>query len=102
MSNSYNYRLPVKKEPAQPPAPVWQQAAPVVARGVALVAAGVIGEWLLRSATKKAVSLPFRRSRVVAKQESPVFEAVEETLIIRRRVIRQKEKSGGGGNFRRT
>jgi hypothetical protein len=90
MSNAYNYRLPVKKEPVQPPTPVWQQAAPVVARGVALVAAGVIGEWLLRSATRKAVSLPFRRGRAVAKAGPRALEAIEETLIIHRRVVRHK------------
>jgi len=90
MSNSYNYRLPVKQDPVQPPVPVWQQAAPVVVRGVALVAAGVIGEWLLRSAARKAVSLPFGRSRAVARPEPHIFEAHEETVIIRRRVIRQK------------
>ena len=70
-----NYRLPVKREPTPPPAPLWQQAAPVVIRGAALVAAGVIGEWLLRSAAKKAVSMPFsgKKSRaVVAKQRSPL------------------------------
>jgi hypothetical protein len=90
MSNSYNYRLPVKQGPAHPPAPVWQQAAPIVVRGVALVAAGVIGEWLLRSATKRAVRAPFRRrSRAVVKQR-PVMEAVEETIIVQRRLIRQK------------
>jgi hypothetical protein len=90
MSNSYNYRLPVKQEPAQPPAPIWQQAAPVVARGVALVAAGVIGEWLLRSATKKAVSTPFKRKTKAITPRQPIIEAIEETIIIRRRLVRQK------------
>lgn len=89
MSNSYNYRLPVKREPVQPPVPVWQQAAPVVARGVALVAAGVIGEWLLRSATKKAVAMPFKKTRAVAPRQ-PIVEAFEETIIVRRRTIRQR------------
>jgi hypothetical protein len=91
MSNGYNYNLPVKREPAQPPAPLWQQAAPVVIRGAALVAAGVIGEWLLRSATKKAVSMPFssKKSVAVAKRE-PVIEAFQETIVVRRTVIRQK------------
>lgn len=89
MSNGYNYRLPVKQEPAQLPAPLWQQAAPVVMRGAALVAAGVIGEWLLRSATRKAVSMPFRKSRAVATRQ-PVIEAFEETIVVRRTLIRQK------------
>ncbi len=90
MSNSYNYRLPVKQEPAQPPAPIWQQAAPVVVRGVALVAAGVIGEWLLRSATKRAVSAPFKRGNKTVAPRQPIIEAIEETIIVRRRLVRQK------------
>ncbi|HVP06069.1 MAG TPA: hypothetical protein VMT90_10375 [Dehalococcoidia bacterium] len=91
MSNSYNYRLPVKQEPARHPAPLWQQAAPVVVRGAALVAAGVIGEWLLRSAARKATGIPFsgRKSRAVAARE-PVIEAFQETIVVRRTVVRQK------------
>ena len=67
-----NYRLPVKREPVLPPAPLWQQAAPVVIRGAALVAAGVIGEWLLRSAAKKAISMPFsgKKTRAVARRRN--------------------------------
>ena len=90
MSNPYNYRLPVKQEPALPPVPVWRQAAPVVVRGAALVAAGVIGEWLLRSATKKAVALPFKRGRATPTRSPVVIEALEETVVIRRRLVRQK------------
>lgn len=89
MSKTYNYRLPVKQEPAHLPAPLWQQAAPVVLRGAALVAAGVIGEWLVRSATRKAVSMPFKKSRAVATRQ-PVVEAFEETIVVRRTRIRQK------------
>jgi hypothetical protein len=89
MSNSYNYRLPVKQEAVQTPVPIWQQAAPIVIRGAAFVAAGVIGEWLLRSATRKAVSMPFKKSREVAARQ-PVLEAFEETIVIRRTLIRQK------------
>jgi hypothetical protein len=94
MSNTPNYRLPVKRQPTPPPA-VWRQAAPVVARGAALVAAGVIGEWLLRSATKKAVSLPFqarknRKQRALAKQEGRSgLIAYSETVVVRRTVIRE-------------
>jgi len=87
MSNAYNTRLPVKIERAQPPAPLWQQAAPVVVRGAALVAAGVIGEWLLRSATRKAVS-PFSGKKAVARRE-PSVVAVQETVVYRRTVIRR-------------
>ena len=91
MSNAYNYRLPVKREPSPPPSPIWQQAAPVVIRGAALVAAGVIGEWLLRSATKQAVSLPFsgKKSRALARN-GPSIIAFEETVIVRRAVIRKE------------
>ncbi|MEK7246936.1 MAG: hypothetical protein AAB092_00530 [Chloroflexota bacterium] len=89
MSNAYNYRLPVKQEPDQLPAPIWQQAAPVVIRGAALVAAGVIGEWLLRSAARKAVSIPFKKSRAVVRRQ-PAVEAFEETIVVRRTFIRQK------------
>lgn len=86
MSKAYNYRLPVKQEPAPLPAPIWQQAAPVVIRGAALVAAGVIGEWLLRSATRRAVALPFggKKSRAVA---GPKILAVQETVTMRRTVV---------------
>jgi hypothetical protein len=89
MSKTYNYRLPVKQELAQLPAPLWQQAAPVVLRGAALVAAGVIGEWLVRSATRKAVSMPFKKGRALDTRQ-PVIEAFEETIIVRRTRIRQK------------
>jgi hypothetical protein len=95
MSNSMNYRLPVKREPTPPPAPLWQQAAPVVIRGAALVAAGVIGEWLLRSAAKKAVSMPFsgKKSRAVIEHtDSPeaAIWAYSETVVTRRTIIRQR------------
>jgi hypothetical protein len=94
LSNEINYRLPVKREIVQPPAPLWQQAAPVVVRGVALVAAGVIGEWLLRSATKKAVSLPVaavKKSRApapVAEAPKPSVVAYSETIVVRRTIVR--------------
>ena len=59
-----NSRLPVLRNPPLParqnarqPA-IWQEAAPVVARGAALVAAGLIGEWLLRSLARNAFSAP--------------------------------------------
>ena len=95
MSNAPNTRLPVKREATPVPAPLWQQAAPVVARATALVAAGVIGEWLLRSATKKAVSMPFqarknRKEKALAKQESRPVVAYSETVVVRRTVIREE------------
>jgi hypothetical protein len=91
---STNRLLPVKREPSPPPAPLWQQAAPVVVRGVALVAAGVIGEWLLRSATKKAVSMPLqavKKGRTVAKPEpsEPAIVAYSETVVVQRTIVRR-------------
>jgi len=91
MSNEMNYRLPVKREPVPPPAPLWQQAAPVVIRGAALVAAGVIGEWLLRSATRKAVSIPFsaKKTHAVAAPAKPAIVAYSETVVVHRTIVRQ-------------
>lgn len=90
-------RLPVKR--AAPPLPaVWRQAAPAVARGAALIAAGVIGEWLLRSAAKKAVSAPFgggkgRKGKSLARSKDGALPegvlAISETVIRRRVVIRR-------------
>jgi hypothetical protein len=58
-----------------------------------LVAAGVIGEWLLRSATKKAVSIPFsaKKNRAVAKAEpaKPAVIAYSETVVVHRTITRQ-------------
>jgi hypothetical protein len=98
MSNVPNYRLPVKREPSPPPA-LWRQAAPVVARGAALVAVGVIAEWLLRSATRRAMSLPAngngkKKSRAVAKAAPAIRSAVvqySETIIVQRTVTRSGE-----------
>ena len=70
---------------------VWQQAAPVVIRGAALVAAGVIAEFLLRSAAKKAVSMPFggtaKKSRAVARRAAPKTIAYTFLQIIKARVM---------------
>ena len=90
-----NRNLPVKREPSQPPAPLWQQAAPAVARGAALVAAGVVAQWALRNAAKKAITLPFqaaksaRKTKAVATAEDQPgrIVAVSETVVVRRRVI---------------
>lgn len=93
-----NLRLPVKIAPPTPPA-VWKQAAPVIARGAALVAAGVIGEWLLRTATKRALAAPFGGRRgspkgrsLTKKQDAALPEgvlAISETVIARRLVVRR-------------
>ncbi len=89
------YRLPVKREQAQLPT-LWRQAAPVVARGAALVVAGFVGEWLLRTAAKKAVQAPFSRadrgSRDLAKRDrerSGATVAVSETVIMHRVIVRR-------------
>ncbi len=87
--------LPAKREPSPPPAPLWQQAAPAVIRGAALVAAGVVGQWALRNAAKIAVTAPFqsarsgRKTKAVAtvEDEPGRIVAVSETVVMRRRVI---------------
>jgi hypothetical protein len=89
MSNVPNYRLPVKRE-VRTPAPIWQQAAPVVIRGAALVAAGIIGEWALRSAARKAIALPFsgarNKSRALTTKDAPTLVSYTETIIVQRSV----------------
>ena len=94
MSES-NRNLPVKREPSLPPAPLWQQAAPAVVRGAALVAAGVVAQWALRNVAKKAITMPFqaamsgRKTKAVttADDEPGRIIAVSETIVLRRRVI---------------
>ena len=98
-----NPRLPVLRTPPLParrnarhPA-IWQEAAPAVARGAALVAAGFVGEWLLRSLARNALngsrtgSSKPRKARALVPQpseESPQGSiTVSETLIMTRRVI---------------
>lgn len=88
-----NNRLPAKREPSLPPAPLWRQAAPAVIRGAALVAAGVVGQWALRNAAKQAVTMPFRAAKskpraVTRRTDSPQdVVAISETVVMRRRVI---------------
>ncbi len=94
MSES-NRNLPVRREPSQPPAPLWQQAAPAVVRGAALVAVGVVAQWALRNAAKMAVTMPLqaarggRKTKAVATAEDGPGRiiAVSETIVLRRRVI---------------
>ncbi len=94
MSES-NRNLPAKREQSLPPAPLWQQAAPAVIRGAALVAAGVVGQWALRNAAKLAVTAPFqaarsgRKTKALARTEDGPgrIVAVSETVVMRRRVI---------------
>lgn len=77
---------------------MWRQAAPVVARGAALVAAGIVGEWLLRSATKRALTAPLagrktpKRQALARKQHGIPADgilAISETIIQRRVIIRR-------------
>ncbi len=90
-----NRNLPAKREPSLPPAPLWQQAAPAVIRGAALVAAGVVGQWALRSAAKMAVTMPFqaakggRKTKAVATVDDGPgrIVAVSETVVVHRRVV---------------
>jgi len=93
-----NLRLPMKRSLSQPPA-IWQQAAPAVARGAALIVAGFAAEWLLRSAARKAVSLPFGgtghapRGLALARRrgDQPANDtlAVSETILVRRLILRR-------------
>ena len=91
-----NYRQPVKRAPAPPPA-LWRAAAPVVLRGAALVAAGILGEWALRSAARKAAGLPFSgktsKRNVPAPRKSAAPEAivaVSETVVVHRVIVRRE------------
>jgi hypothetical protein len=95
-----NSRLPVPARAALPVRRVtqtptlWRQAAPVVARGAALVAAGLIGEWLIRSAARRALTPPSgknprKRQSLVTRNETPAegIIAVSETVVMTRRVV---------------
>jgi len=100
-----NSRLPVparaalpSRRPALQPA-IWQQAAPVVVRGAALVAAGLIGEWLLRSFAKNAFSTSRTGKKKTQKPASLVpargddlpegTVAISETVVMRRVILRR-------------
>jgi hypothetical protein len=95
MSSTPNYRLPVKREvPPMPAVPLWQQAAPAVVRGAALVAAGVIAEWMLRAAAKRATSMSLRPFRVKKPRSrgpahTPATVAYTETVVFQRTVVRR-------------
>ena len=87
-------RLPVKADSRPLPA-LWQQAAPVLARGAALVAAGIAAEWLLRSGTKRALTLPFSgkkpaKGRALARKDTlSEIVAISETVVTRKIVYRR-------------
>jgi len=87
--------LPARRSSVTPD--LWQQAAPVVARGAALVVAGLIGEWLLRYFARNALNTPRAERKssrkymaVVPKPEESIPEgtiSVSETTIVMRRLI---------------
>jgi hypothetical protein len=100
-----NARLPVPLK-ARPPArrpdmtpTLWQDAAPLVARGAALVAISLVGEWLLRAATRRALTAPAssrkrasKNTAVVPKPEDELPEGiidVTETYFMRRIIVRR-------------
>jgi hypothetical protein len=74
---------------------LWEQAAPVVARGAALVAVGIISEWVLRSLARGAMNAPRNgkkaaKTRALARAEQPKgpeMIAISETVIMMRKVI---------------
>lgn len=90
-----NTRLPVKRPPASPT--VWGQAAPVLARGAALVALGVAAEVMLNALAKGALRLPTLRRPAKTKPiatrrngELPAGSvAVSETVVMRRLIFRR-------------
>ena len=89
-------RLPVKAEPVASPVR-WEQAAPALARGAALVAAGLAAEWLLRYAARYARSsgkAPGRgKKALVAGKARPLSAdalTVTETVILQRRTVTRR------------
>jgi anti-sigma factor RsiW len=99
-----NSRLPVPLK-ARPPASrpsmtptLWREAAPVVARGAALVAVSLIGEWLFRTAAKRALTpangrRDARKSTAVVPRPADELPegttVVSETYFMRRIIVRR-------------
>lgn len=92
-----NTRLPVRRS-ALPPA-LWQQAAPLVVRGAAVVAAGLIGRWLLQSAARNLLNVPrsgkkrpIKKGPLVPARQEGLPEgtvAISETVVMRRVIFRR-------------
>jgi len=85
--------LPVKRQPSSLPA-IWREAAPVVVRGAALVAAGIAAEFLLRSMARGAIPATARKRPVSAPvpATTTVLEevvTVSHTVITRRLFVRR-------------
>ncbi len=90
-----NPRLPVKRPSAYPT--LWQQAAPILARGAALVALGVVAEAALTALAKGTLRLPSLRrpaksKALAAPRNGELSEgsyAVSETVVMRRLIFRR-------------
>ncbi len=90
-----NTRLPVKRRPTHPT--VWSRAAPVLARGAALVALGVAAEVGLNALAKWALRLPALRrpakpKALATRRNGELLEgsyAVSETVVMRRLIFRR-------------
>ena len=90
-----NLRLPVKRAPAHPT--VWKQTAPVLARGVALVALGVAAEVVINALAKGALRLPALGRSAKTKplparrdeRRPKGIYAVSETVVMRRVILRR-------------
>lgn len=84
--------LPVKHESAGIPA-IWREAAPLVVRGAALVAAGIAAEFLLRSMAKGAIPTSIRKKQVSPPAAATTFleevVTVSQTVVTRRLTIRR-------------
>lgn len=88
--STLNLRLPVKRAASVPA--LWKQAAPVVARGVALVAAGVVAEMALSALAKAALRSPAKRASPPAKRDGSLADgtlAISETIVMRRLIVRK-------------
>ena len=81
-----NTRLPVKRQQSLPPA-VWQQAAPAVARGAALVVAGLAAEWLIRAAAQPRFVSP---ADILERAEEPRSRPSAEWPVPRRNPRRER------------
>jgi len=84
--------LPVRRTPAGLPA-IWREAAPVVLRGAALVAAGIAAEFLLRSMARGAIPTSLKTKQApVPTTTATIFEevvTVSQTVVTRRLSVRR-------------
>ena len=79
--------LPVKRQPASLPA-IWREAAPVVVRGAALIAAGIAAEFLLRSMARGAIAATARKRQVTA--PVPTITLLEEVVTVSQTVVTRR------------